>query len=289
MPPDAIALALTAAVLHAGWNLIAKASRDGPRFYWLAALATAVIYAPAFAVAVSVHGIPASGLGWIVASAAVNAVYFVALSQAYARAGISVAYPISRGIGPVVVLLVTVGVLGESVTWAGALGVLIVVMGIYGVRLSSWRRAAWMEPLRGLTGAGGRYAVLTGLLIAAYTLIDRQGVREVHPTVFVYLEFTLGGLLLTPFVRPWQTLRSAVQSRDRAWRAIAVGVVWVAAYFLVLLAFQRAPLAYVAATREISIVLATALGALVLREHVTRSQFVAAIAITAGVVLIAVA
>ena len=59
------------------------------------------------------------------------------------------------------------------------------------------------------------------------------------------------------------------------------------AYALVLAALQLAPAASVAAVRETSVVIATALAALFLRERVTRARLAGSVVVVAGIALLA--
>ena len=63
MPPAALALVFTAAVLHAAWNLLAKRGQGNPVFFWLALVGSSVIYLPAFIVGVILEPIPPAGWG----------------------------------------------------------------------------------------------------------------------------------------------------------------------------------------------------------------------------------
>jgi drug/metabolite transporter (DMT)-like permease len=67
------------------------------------------------------------------------------------------------------------------------------------------------------------------------------------------------------------------------------GIAGFAAYVLVLAALERAPAAAVSAVRETSVVIATALAALVLHEPVGAARAVGAVAVVGGVALIALA
>ncbi len=289
MSAVALALVLSSAVMHAGWNLLAKGGRGGVGFFWAALVASVLIYLPAFIVLLILNPIPPVGWAWIAATGALHTAYFWTLATAYERADLSVVYPIARGLGPTLVLVASLSFLREPVGTLGIVGVLAVVLGVYAINLHDLRPRAWFTPVRALVRPEGRYAVLTGILIAAYTLVDKRGVGEVHPVVYVYLMFALSAAGLTGPValrhgrRFWSTLDL------QPWRVAAVSVLWLAAYLLVLFALRLAPTPYVAATREISVVFGTGLGVAVLREPRRAQRLVGALAIAAGVILIGLA
>ena len=289
MPPAALALVFTAAVLHAAWNLLAKRGQGNPVFFWLALVASSVIYLPAFIVGVILEPIPPAGWGWIAATGALHAAYFWSLANAYARADLSVTYPLARGIGPALVLVASVWIVGESVSPIGVAGVLVVVAGIYLVNLESLRPRTLLDAPRMLLRPGGRYAALTGVLIASYTMVDKQGVAVVNPLTYVYLTWVIAAAMLAPPVlarygrRPWR--RVQVSARD----VTLVAILWVAAYLLVLIALTLAPAPYVSAAREVSILIGAALGMTLLHEPRHAPRFIGAGAIAAGAALVALA
>ena len=289
MPPAALALVFTAAVLHAAWNLLAKRGQGNPVFFWLALVGSSVIYLPAFIVGVILEPIPPAGWGWIAATGALHAAYFWSLANAYARADLSVTYPLARGIGPALVLVASVWIVGESVSPIGVAGVLVVVAGIYLVNLRSLHPTTLLEAPRMLLRPGGRYAALTGVLIASYTMVDKQGVAVVNPLTYVYLTWVIAAAMLAPPVlarygrRPWR--RVQVCARD----VTLVAILWVAAYLLVLIALTLAPAPYVSAAREVSILIGAALGMTLLGEPRHAPRFIGAGAIAAGAALVALA
>ena len=289
MPPAALALVFTAAAMHAAWNLLAKRGQGHPVFFWLALVVTLAIYLPAFIVGVVLEPIPPAGWGWIAATGILHAAYFWSLGNAYARADLSVTYPLARGIGPALVLVASVWIVGESVSPMGVAGVLTVVAGIYLINLQSLDPRSLLDAPRMLLRPGGRYAAFTGVIIATYTLVDKQGVAVVHPLPYAYLMWLIAAALLTPLVlvrygrRPWR--RAPVSLRD----ATLVGLLSVTAYLLVLMALTMAPAPYVSAAREVSIMIGAALGMTLLREPRHVPRFIGAGAIAAGAALVALA
>lgn len=288
MPITVVVLVVVSSFLHATWNLLAKNSRGGPLFFWQALVASVFVFLVPFLVLLSQNPIPVNGWVWIAATGLLHVAYFSTLSIAYMRADLSLAYPIARGLGPTLVLIVSISLLAESLTPLGIGGVVAVVMGIYTITVRRMTLAAWQAPLATLIRPEGRYAAATGVLIAAYTLVDKQGVQLVHPLVYIYLMFALSAVgvtaLLLTHQRNWKATREL-----RTWRtATAVAVLWISAYSLVLFALRLAPAAYVAAARELSIVIGTGLGVFVLKEKGGPTRLIGATSIATGVALIAI-
>ncbi len=289
MPLGALALILISAVLHASWNLIAKHNRGSSLFFFQALVAATVIFLAPFIVLLIQNPFPPEGWIWIILTGIIHTFYFGTLATAYRRADLSVAYPIARGLGPALVLVVAVGILREPVSTLGVAGVLAVVFGIYTINIQRNGAGSWLAPIQALTRPEGRYAAATGVSIAAYTLIDNQGVSVVNPLVYIYFMYALSGLgvlVIFAFSPPdWSALR-----QPKPWaQAAALAVLSITAYSLVLTALTMAPTPYVSAARELSIVIGAALGVLFLGEPLRRERIGGAVLVAVGVAMIAVA
>ena len=243
----AVGLALGAAVLHAAWNIRLKATDDPLRVAAVALpLGTALLTVPV-GVAWAVSGRP--GLSWTaLALAAVSGLvelaYFHALSAAYRRGDVSSVYPVARGTAPVLAALVGILLLGERLATVQVIGVVVLVAGIWLARPPAGGRRA-LAP-----------ALLTGVLIATYTSIDRVGVRLGPFWLYAWAVFAITSLLLLPWAR-----------RGRLAQALPVGVLNIGAYGLALAALSLAPLALVAPLRESGVVVVALWGVLRLGER----------------------
>lgn len=289
MHVSAVILVIVSAFLHASWNLIAKQNRGDYLFFWQALIATAVLFLAPFIVLVSQNPIPAEAWVWIVMTGVLHTLYFSTLATAYRRADLSVVYPIARGLAPVLVLIISVSVLRESVTPLGVSGVLVVMIGVYTINIRGPKLSAWLTPITVIFRPKGRYAVATGILIAAYTLVDKQGVSLVHPLVYVYLLFAASALGVTATLVTHRPIWNPIRDLQRWGRATGMAILWISAYGLVLFALKISPTAYVAAMREMSIVIGAALGILAMREIGGYIRIIGAGIVACGVGMIALA
>jgi uncharacterized membrane protein len=298
VPPFAIGLVAVAAVLHAGWNVLLKTSGDplltAAR---LQAIGTLVLL-PIGVVAWFATGQPPidpAGVGLALVSGVLEAAYFIFLAAAYRRGDLSLVYPIARGSAPLLAVIVGVTVLGERLGPAAGAGVAAILVGIL-IVARPWRAigAAGREH-RGAVG----FALATGATIAAYSAVDRLGVRILPPWMYgailaVAATTILGtivvvsrrtGLASAPVTASGSTSRSGLLRDGTA------GILSLTAYLLILFAYSVAPLAAVAPLRESAIVLAAAWGSLRLGEASSRRAIVlrvsAAILILAGALLLA--
>lgn len=281
MSPTALALLLGAALAHAVWNLAAKGVRGDPVvFVWCYVLGSAVLWVPVAAVAV-LAGDLRPRWTWLFA-AAVSAVahvgYALVLQHGYGVGDMNVVYPLARGTGPLLTSLVAVALLGERLSAAGVVGLLLVVAGVVVIA----------APGRGPRGPGaGRgvlWGALTGVAIAGYTLWDDHSVTAlaVPPLPYFAVGLLVQLLLLTPRVLSRRPAVREVLRRDRR-AVVVVSVLSPLAYVLVLQAMRTTPVSLVAPVRESSIVVGALLGALVLREPHAGRRLVGSAVVLAGV------
>lgn len=271
MPISALALTLAAAVVHAAWNLLLS-GRDDVRSATAVAIAVSVVvFAP---VAALTWRLQASALPYIAASSGFEALYLVLLAAGYSVAAMSFVYPVARGSAPVLVLAVSAIALGAGVSILAAVGVVVVGAGIVLVRDS--RMAPSPRNLALALSVGG--------CIAGYTLIDKHGIRHGNPIAYLEVVFAVTAvvyLVVAVRTRGVPAVRAAV---DRS--SLLAGIGFFGAYALTLAALRLASAASVAAVRESSVVIATAVLAVGGREQIGLRRLVGAGAVVTGIALI---
>jgi drug/metabolite transporter (DMT)-like permease len=273
MPVDAFLLALGAALLHAVWNVLLAREHDVRAATAVSMVAAVVVFAPVAAVRWDVDS---RVWPYIAVTALLQLTYFGLLAVAYGRAELSFVYPVARGVAPVLVLLAGVTFLGVGATARQAAAVALVGVGVILVRgLGQHRDHAGLVLGIGIAG-----------VIAAYTLVDKDGVRFADPIVYLELGMAPAAIVyalgLATSRRGLSTLRPSLQPEP-----VAAGLLSFAAYALVLAALARAAAAPVAAVRETSVLFATALAAGVLRERIGVLRSVGAVAVVVGVGILA--
>jgi drug/metabolite transporter (DMT)-like permease len=222
---------------------------------------------------------PAGAWPFIIASAALHVVYNLLLLASYELGEFSQMYPLARGTSPWVVALVSVVVLGRELPMTELLGVLAVSAGLIALVFIGGRPGR--QDLPALIAA-----VLTGLAIASYTVVDGLGVM--HAPLFAYTGwlFLLQGPPIAVFaaIRRGRGLPAAV--RASAVSGLAGGAISIVAYTIVLWAQTSGALAPIAALRETSIVFGALIGAVFLGERLGARRAIAAGVVLAGVLLI---
>lgn len=266
--------------MHAGWNLLVKRGRDG-----LVTMALIKVPNMAFAAAILAYaGLPSGASAqWIAVSTVVNWLYFYFLINAYRAGDLSLAYPVSRGMAPLLVLLFSFALTGEVPTLSATAGVLLICLGIFVLAV---RRSATRQHNLTLLWAAG-----VGLCIATYTVTDGIGARASgNPIGYVALLNICTGVGLCGFAawrRGTATLVSALRSD---WlNGMVGGALTLLAYMIVVYALTRAPMAQVAALRESSVIFAAILGAIFLREPFGGPRIVASVVVAAGIAILALA
>jgi drug/metabolite transporter (DMT)-like permease len=271
-------LALGSAVLHAAWNLAAKRA-DGDRFVvlWAQFAVSGVIAAAALVVHAVTVGMPASGYGWAALSGVVHLPYIWLLALAYTFGEFSVSYPLARGGGAALAAVLGVALLGDHLGPGEVAGVVVIVGGLAAL---SW----------GASGRNTALALSVAVTIGAYSTIDAQGARSSGSLAYVLATFA--ATACTVSLAGVATGRSAafVAVVRRHWRrALATGVTALVTYGMVLAAVRHAPLGYVAALRESSVVLGALAGWRLLGERDHRRRVSATVIVLGGLVTLVAA
>ena len=276
----AFTLVLTAALCHAGWNLVLKKSGSTSLgFVGLLASIETLVWLPIALLASDVASVLTPiGLLAIAVSAVLHIAYFWLLTSAYGKSDLGVAYPIARATGPFLAGLFAIVVLMERPRTEEWIGACAIIIGSILIGFSQGRQLSRLDWWRGI-----RLALLCGTTIAAYTVWDQQAVKNWELPV---LAFYWGQLVVrAAMCMPWmlKDRYSLKADFNRQWKGLLViAVLSPLAYQLVLLAMTMAPLSLVAPLRETSILFAIILGSLFLKERNTDRRLAGAACMVVG-------
>lgn len=273
---EATLLALGAAVLHAGWNLLIKTSDDRFLTAWGLFITGGVLTLPVLAFI----GLPeTAALPYLGVSSIVHVVYTVALVRAYHHGDFSFAYPIARGGGALLAAIGGVAFLGDDLSALSWLAIAVVSGGLASLVRRQVGRLALL------------WSGLTAATIGVYTTLDAAGARHTE-SGFAYGIAVFIGAAIALSLFALATGRAAelvpYLRGDRLTRIAVGGVAAVVAYALVLAAVRLAPVGYVASLRESSVVLGAAAGWLLLDERLGRARLASSVVVVAGLVLLVV-
>lgn len=288
MTGAALALVAAAAVMHAGWNAIARRGQDQVVLLWCATGVAAVLLAPFAAWQLGRTGFPAAAIPFVLATIALHAVYFYTLGRSLGSGAFSLVYPVARGLGVALVPIVALLVFDERLSALGTLGILLVVTGVTALHLAPGARTPAGRPPARRLGSATAWAVTTGLVIAGYSLVDKAGVSRLHPLPYMMVLEAGCWVTMLPLIsrnpaavrREWRTRRAEI---------VLVAVMSSLAYMLVLFAFRLSKTGYVVAAREMSIVISALIGSLLLKEGKLAPRLAGASIVLAGVACVALA
>ena len=273
MPTTAFVLTLLAAALHAAWNLVVKSSDDRLVSALAITWGAAVVNLPVLVVA----GPPSADvLPYLVPSALVHTAYLLSLAKAYERADFALSYPLARGTAPLLVSVGGVVLADDTLPLLGIVGVSLVAGGILSL-IHMPRPGQHIDA-----------ALVTGLCIATYTVIDGMAVRTTGDSLrYLAALFLLQAVILTGVVLTARQGHLTVGA-DQWSTFIIGGGASALAYLLVLIASQEAPLGLVSGVRELSVVFGLVAGAHLLGEHVSTRHAVSVATAVGGAILIGI-
>jgi drug/metabolite transporter (DMT)-like permease len=271
-----ILIVIGAGALHAVWNAIAKSVTD--RMVVFALIGVAATLGGGAVLALT--GLPyRAAIGFAVVSAVIHIGYDLGLMSSYRLGAFNQVYPIARGTSPLLVALGAYVLVGEHLGAIPLAGIAILAAGLASLALSSGRLTRSELPAIGS-------AVITGVAIAAYTVVDGLGVRRAHdPLAYAGLLFLLQGPVF-PVVAALRRPGLTWLTGPTAAKGLLAGGLSLIAYGIVLWAQTRAPLAEVAAIRETSVVFAALIGMKLFAERFGTRRLAAAVLVAAGIVLI---
>lgn len=277
MPPLAIALALSSALIHASWNAALKGGQDRITDSFLVAVGGLFTGAALIA---WLGPPPREAWPYLALSVSIHLAYWFTLFKGYDSGDLSHVYTLSRGTAPLLVAIGAAFAAGETPPPLKALGIALVSVGVIFVGASP------QAPMRATL-----WALAIGVCISGYSLVDALGARAAGDAI-QYLGWTTG-LMSVPMIgfaiwrRGPRRLRS--DAAIAPWRGISIGVISFAGYGLVLWAQTMAPIAQVTALRETSVVFGALIAFAFLRERLGLRRWAGAAVVALGAGLIAFA
>lgn len=227
-------------------------------------------------------------LSVIIISALFKTCYLLSVKKAYDSEDLSVAYPVMGGTAPIFLLLGSLLLLKENLTLIGTVGIVFIALGLWSINLLKFSQ--WKTILGRLRFPGLRWALIAGICIAAYTLIDKIGVQSLNPFYYVYINNLFIFLFILPLSFRLVGLSEIKKEfKSSKWMALLSGITTLAAISLVLFTVSKGmPIAYAGSIREISIVLSGLVGLFFLKEKYTAPKVVGSLLIAGGVALISI-
>jgi drug/metabolite transporter (DMT)-like permease len=273
-----VGIVLFAACIHAAWNALIKTGED-------TVLTTATVTTAASCYAgLCLPFLPSpapQSWPYVGASVVLQLLYYALLVRAYREGDMSHTYPIMRGTAPLIVATLSAPLVGEALSSAHWIGIALICGGVLGLAV---HRRASATPHRAATA----FALANAFAIASYTVVDGLGVRKSHaPVSYTLWMFLVVGSLRFLWACAWRRREFFDYLRRRWPTGMAGGLAMMSAYGLALWAMTVAPVALVSALRETSILFATVISVVILKERVTALRVVCTCVIAAGAATLA--
>lgn len=265
--------------MHAVWNAVLKRAEDKKAAMVGISGFTGLLFLPL----VPLAPLPPPDLWpWLLASFSIHLIYQLALTKALEMGALTFIYPIARGMGPTLVAIFSYLFLEGEMSLIEVGAVIILAIGIF-ISTSTGKAT---------TGGTARengffFALLTGAMIASYTIVDGLAVR-VAPEPLTYIIWS--SLAFAPIFLTYSALHQGPQilkAAGKGWRtSMTAGIIAQGGYAIALYAYSIGSLGEVAAIRETSILFALLIGAWWLKEPISRRRWLAVPLISFGAVLL---
>ena len=211
--------------------------------------------------------------------------YKIMQAMAYSRGAFTVVYPIVRGIGPLLTVIVAYFVFSESFNYTQWFGVMILLFGILGLAVYN---ILFLPKGRETLATALIFAFITGVLVALYTTYDAYGIRATaNPFTFLAWFFLIDGIAMPiiAFFKSKETIRCG-ELKSLIPRGIIGGLIAFFSFGSIMLATRLDKVGEAAVLRETSIVFAAIIGWLFLKETVGPRRISLIILIAVGAVFV---
>jgi drug/metabolite transporter (DMT)-like permease len=280
--PLSIALVLLSAVAHVGWNLQVKRSPQPSLYTWWLQITGAALLLPLALWRAWPFSVPPAGWACVAGTGLIYVGYYSLIALSYRREDLSRAYPIARGVAPLGTAALGVLVHREHPSLPGWLGILAISLGVFFLAFPAERKGV-------LRLAGVLAAVGVGLCTAAYSAVDKAGVRQVDPALYFMLTNSTAALglgLLLSRRHEWRDF--AAEAGRGGPGLLGAAMLSVGGYVTVLYVLRTEPVSYVVAIRSVAVLLSVLAGTRLLGEADAARRLGAGALIVLGIGAIAV-
>lgn len=275
MTIDVVFIVLLAALLHAGWNTLIKIRGDR-----LIIMAVVTLFGSMFSVLFIPFVEFPDSASWPLLGLTIllHTSYHLFLPLAYNYGDLGQVYPIARGSAPLIVAIGALSTAGERLTPLAMLGVVFLASGVMALTFERGG-GVWQRPKAVI------YALITGAMIASYTIVDGLGVRRAGSVLGFAVWLTIAdGLLTFLIIYLWKGHETISLAKRSLSTGLFGGSMQVAAYWIIVWALASAPMATVSALRETSVLFAALISTFILGEGFGVWRFVSAGLVTLGLI-----
>ena len=281
-------LALLSGTLHAVWNFFSKKKADKMPVMLLGVWFANLTLLPFSLWIIAKTGFSLGIFAFAIISAFSDIAYYFCVMYSYRAGELSMMYPVARGTGVVLVAIFSMIIFHEEIAFQAVIGIALVIVGIFSFALrEGLSRKILSDSVKSL-----KYAFFLGCTVVVYTLIDRAGVQQYNPILYLNLTGVLSAAILTPFVFKKELgtakgIRKFIRQEGKSAAIIGYGIT--VSYLIILFiyaCFAEAKSSYITPIREFSVVIGSILGFVFLREKITLNKVIGIVTILLGVIMI---
>ena len=262
-----------AAFLHALWNIIIKSLNNSLVGIAVKVFFQSIIFTPI------IFFVPLpEGVTWfyLICSFLLHSLYFILLGIMYNREDLTFIYPVARGCAPVFVTILSLIFLYDTISLFGVIGILIVSFALIIISFNKFNTKIDIK-LIGIS-------LFIAFIISIYTFTDGAGVRSVeNSSTFIVWNFFFGGWISIGYA--YLTDKKALFSLKlkELFLILCATVVSFSAYAIIIWSMKYEPIGFVASMRESSIIFASLLGLVFLKEKIGYIRIISGILFFVGV------
>ena len=265
-----------AAFLHALWNIIIKSLDNSLVGIAVKVFFQSIIFFPL------IFFVPfPEGVTWfyLICSLLLHSLYFILLGIMYDREDLTFIYPVARGCAPVFVTILSFIFFKDSIPFFGLVGILIICVALVLISISNFNTKINYKTIG--------ISIFIALVISVYTFSDGVGVRSVNNSLsFIVWNFFLGGWISIGYV--YLTKREPLFSLKirELFLILCATVISFSAYAIIIWSMKYEPFGFVASMRESSILFASLIGLVFLKERIGYLRIIAGFFFFIGVYFI---
>ena len=281
-------LALLSGTLHAVWNFFSKKKADELPVMLLGVWFANLTLLPASIWIIKETGFSIGIFSFAIISALSDIAYYFFILRSYREGELSLMYPAARGTGVALVAIFSMLIFHEQIAPMAVLGIGLVIVGIFSFALKdglSWR-------LLKNSAKSLKYAFLLGCTVVIYTLIDRAGVQQYNPILYLNLTGIISATILTPIIfrNELGTANGIKAFIRKEWKYAAIIGYGITVSYLIILfiyaCYAEAKSSYITPIREFSVVIGSVLGFIFLKEKITVNKVIGIVTILLGMIMI---
>ncbi|MEC7921597.1 MAG: EamA family transporter [Chloroflexota bacterium] len=278
-------LVLFSAVIHSIWNIQLKKSNDPITYVIAIAIVGWVIFTPYAIYKLFNSTISTETYLFTFSSFLIHFLYFLFLGRAYSKFELSVVYPIARGLSVFLIPVYGILILNEQMTLQAIFGCFLIIFGIIMTGSISIGDLKTKEKRKLFLKSGAFSAILIGIIISLYSLVDKKAASGIDPFLFVWLTDTSAVILGIKFFRN-NNFRNHFTKENI--KLIIPGVFQFSSYAIVIYAYSSTMLSYAGTFREIGTVFGAIFAKIFLKEEFGRKKTLGILLIVSGAFLISI-